>query len=105
MKGYRRKDAVGNGWNAGAKDLEFTENGKSKFILFFMFSLRKRIIWAQRRIGRFVLFSRKNNQEGWGESEAYLEPIRFEKNKKQKKVLKPLTIFEKKAKCRRSAGV
>ena len=105
IKGYRRKDAVGNGWNAGAKDLEFTENGKSKFILFFMFSLWKRIIWAQRRIGRFVLFSRKNNQEGWGESEAYLEPIRFEKNKKQKKVLKPLTIFEKKAKCRRSAGV
>ena len=85
MKGYRRKYAVGNGWNAGAKDLEFTENGKSKFILFLMFSLRKRIIWAQRRIGRFVLFSRKNNQEGWGESEAYLEPIRFEKTKNKKK--------------------
>ena len=32
------------------------------------------VIWALRRIGRFVLFLCKNNQEGWIESEAYLEP-------------------------------
>ena len=32
------------------------------------------MIRVLRRIGRFVLFSRKNDQEGWMKSEAYLEP-------------------------------
>ena len=36
MKGYREKDVVSNVWNAGARGLEFTENGKSHLILFFM---------------------------------------------------------------------
>ena len=45
LKGYRKKDVI-NTWNAVAKEIE---------------------------IGRFLLFSYKNNQEGWIESEAYLE--------------------------------
>ena len=36
MKGYREKDVVSNVWNAGARGLEFIENGKSHLILFFM---------------------------------------------------------------------
>ena len=46
LKGYRKKDVAINTWNAIAKEIE---------------------------IGRFLLFSYKNNQEGWIESEAYLE--------------------------------
>ena len=60
----------------GAKDLEFIENGKGLLILFFILFLAQQIIRAPRRIGRFVLSSRKNNQEGWMESEAQLEPSR-----------------------------
>ena len=40
IKGCREKDIVSNAWNAEAKNLEFTENGKNKFILFFMLYLR-----------------------------------------------------------------
>ena len=47
LKGYREKDVVTNAWNAVAKEIE---------------------------IGRFLLFSRKNNQEGWIGSETHLEP-------------------------------
>ena len=36
---YREKDEVSNAWNAGAKDLEFIENGKSNLFLFFMLYL------------------------------------------------------------------
>ena len=36
MKGYREQDVVSNVWNAGARGLEFIENGKSHLILFFM---------------------------------------------------------------------
>ena len=39
MKGYRKKDVMSNTWNAGTKELEFIENGKSKSILFFMLYL------------------------------------------------------------------
>ena len=65
---------MSNAWKAGANDLEFTENEKSNLILFFMLLLRCEIIRALKRIGRFALFSYKNNQERWVESEAYLEP-------------------------------
>ena len=34
VKGYREKDVVINAWNAGAKDIESIENGKSKLSLF-----------------------------------------------------------------------
>ena len=34
-----KKDIVSNVWNAGAKELEFIENGKSKLILFFILYL------------------------------------------------------------------
>ena len=47
FKGYKEKDAVTSAWNAVAKEVE---------------------------IGRFLLFLRKNNQEGWIDSEAHLEP-------------------------------
>ena len=47
LKGCREKDVVTNTWNAVAKEIE---------------------------IGRFLLFSHKNNEEGWIESEAPLEP-------------------------------
>ena len=46
LKGYGEKDVVTNTWNAVAKEIE---------------------------IGRFLLLSRKNNYEGWIESEAHLE--------------------------------
>ena len=36
MKRYREKNVVRNTWNMSAKDLEFIEYGKNKFILFFM---------------------------------------------------------------------
>ena len=32
MKGVREKDALSNVWNAGTKNLEFIENGKSNLI-------------------------------------------------------------------------
>ena len=32
------------------------------------------ILLELRRIGKLVLFSRKNDQEGWMESEVYLQP-------------------------------
>ena len=32
MKGVREKDALSVVWNAGTKDLEFIENGKSNLI-------------------------------------------------------------------------
>ena len=60
----------------GAKDLEFTENGKNNFILFFMLYLVKRIVRVLKRIGRIMLFLEKNNKEWWMESEVYLEAIR-----------------------------
>ena len=53
MKRFREKDAV---------------------ILFFMLYLGLAIILELKRIGNLVLFSRKNDQEGWMESEVYLEP-------------------------------
>ena len=65
MKGYREKDVVSNAWHAGAKDLEFIENLKR---LADNSSIEK--------IGKFVLFSGKHNQECWVELEAYLEPSR-----------------------------
>ena len=50
------------------------ENGKGSFVLFFMWlRLVQWTILVLRKIGRFVLFSRKNNQERWMESKAYLE--------------------------------
>ena len=67
---------VSNAWNVGAKDLEFTENGKNNFILFFMLYLVKRIVRVLKRIGRIMLFLEKNNKEWWMESEVYLEAIR-----------------------------
>ena len=60
----------------GAKDLEFTENGKNNFILFFMLYLVKRIVRVLKRIRRIMLFLEKNNKEWWMESEVYLEAIR-----------------------------
>ena len=47
LKGYREKDIVTNTWNAVAKEIE---------------------------IELFLLFLRKNNLEGWIESDAHLEP-------------------------------
>ena len=32
MKGIREKDALSDVWNAGKKDLDFIENGKSNLI-------------------------------------------------------------------------
>ena len=46
LKGYGEKDVMTNTWNAVAKEIE---------------------------TGRFLLLSRKNNYEGWIESEAHLE--------------------------------
>ena len=60
----------------GAKDLEFIENGKNDFILFFMLELGKRIVRVLKRIGIIMLFLEKNNKEWWMESEMYLEAIR-----------------------------
>ena len=34
-----RKKVMNNSWNAGAKDLEFIENSKSNYIIFFMLFL------------------------------------------------------------------
>ena len=34
IKGHREKDVVSNSWNAGAKDIEFIENGKSSYFIF-----------------------------------------------------------------------
>ena len=76
MKGYREKDVVNNAWIAPAKDLEFIENGENNFILLFMLYLRQPIIRALRRVGNFVLFSRKNNQEGQIRSQRRIEPSR-----------------------------
>ena len=42
-----------------------------RVILFFKLYLWQWIIRALRRIGRFVLFSRINNQKGWMKSEGY----------------------------------
>ena len=39
MKGYRKNDVMSNAWNAGAKELEFVENVKSRLILFFILHL------------------------------------------------------------------
>ena len=55
VKGYREKRC---------SDLELIENCKSKSLLFFMLYLEWQIIWALRRIGRFVLFSRKKTRKG-----------------------------------------
>ena len=73
MKLHRENDVVSNACNVGAKDLEFIENSKNNLTLFFLLYLGYQIILASRRIGRFVLFSHKNNQEGWRESETFLE--------------------------------
>ena len=35
MKGYKEKDEMSSAWNAGVKNLEFIENGKSNLIWFF----------------------------------------------------------------------
>ena len=56
LKGYREKDTVTNTWNAVAKEIE---------------------------IEMFLLFSGKNNLEGWIESDAHLEP-------------RPMELFRKK---------
>ena len=37
MKGHREKDAITYVWNAGAKDLELIENGKSNLIFFMLY--------------------------------------------------------------------
>ena len=66
MKGYRKKDAEDNAWNKWTKDLEFIENG----------NVGQQIIQVLKRIERFVLFPRKNNQELWVKSEAYSGPSR-----------------------------
>ena len=52
----------------GAKDLEFIENGKNNFILFFMLYLVKRIVRVLKRIGGIMLFLEKTNKEWWMES-------------------------------------
>ena len=56
LKGYREKDTVTNTWNAVAKEIE---------------------------IEMFLLFSGKNNLEGWIELDAHLEP-------------RPMELFRKK---------
>ena len=74
MNVHKEKDVLSNAWNAKEKNLKFIENGKSNLILFFMLYLAQRIILAKRRIGSFVLFSRKNIEDGWMESREYFEP-------------------------------
>ena len=76
LRGYRQKDVVSNVWNVEAKNLEFIGKGKNNLILFFLFYIGWQIILGLITIRRSVLFSRKNNQEGWMESEGYLEPSR-----------------------------
>ena len=38
QKGHKEKDAVTNCWNAMAKDLDFTENGRCNFLGFFIYN-------------------------------------------------------------------
>ena len=60
----KKNDVVSNAWDVVAKDLEFFENFKGRFILVFILYLGWQINQPLKGIVKFVLFSLKNNQEG-----------------------------------------